>query len=578
MNELMPVFTQKADCQDCYKCVRECPVKAIKIEDNSACIIDELCIHCGNCVQVCPAGAKKVRNDKERVGHLIQLGKKVVISLAPSWRAEFPGLHKSQMIEALKKLGVYKVSETALGAQEVSSHISSLINNNQGQIYLSSACPTVVELIYKYHPEYAKYVTPLLSPVIAHSMQLKKTFGEDIYVVFIGPCVSKKIEADNYSEYLNCALTFSDIHELFEEEHIVLEDLKINDAIDFEPNAAAEGGLYPVDGGMIAGVKAGCQKGKADFMSFSGINAITSALKEIDGYKSDKNLFVELMACPGGCVNGPLMKTQNATARKRTKIENSVEWEKQLVMRVPAIDISTKFQILAVEKTEHSETKISMALRRIGKVTLKDELNCGSCGYDSCREFAVALLDNKAQENMCASYMRKLASKQANALIKTMPSGVVIVNNNFKIIDSNRRFAKIFGPEIELVYEASPGLEGAGIEKIIPFHKVFKKVLATGEDWLDKDITVNDKKLNVSVFSIEKHQVVGAIIQDIQVPHVRRDQVVKRVEDVIKLNLETVQKIAYLLGENASETEIMLNGILDAFSKQPEKLEETKDG
>ncbi len=577
MNELMPVFTQKADCQDCYKCVRECPVKAIKIENNSAAIIEDLCIHCGRCVQVCPVGAKKVRDDIDHVRQLFNLGRKVYVSLAPSWKVEFTGLEKSQIIDSLMKLGFAGVSETALGAQEVSSHIASFLNNSSGKIFLSSACPTVVEMIYKYHPEYSDYVTPLFSPAVSHAYLLKETFGNEIDVVFIGPCVGKKTESDRHQDFLSCSLTFEDLHKWLEREGVVPESFARSSGSDFVPKSASEGGLYPIDGGMITGIKEGCTKDNSEFMCFSGISAINSALKEIENFRSGKNLFIELMACPGGCVNGPLMRNENATARKNSKIVNSVEYEKNLVPRVPTLDISTEFYILPIEKHRYSESRIQSALRKIGKFTSRDELNCGSCGYDSCRDFGIALLDGKAQENMCVSFMRKLASKKANALIRTMPAGVVIVNSDLSIIECNRRFASIFGSDTEMVFDASPGMEGAGIQKIIPFFKAFKKVLVTGEDWLDKDISYNDKQLNVSIFTIEKHRVVGAVIQDIQVPHVRRDQVVKRVEDVINLNLQTVQKIAYLLGENASETEIMLNGVLEAFGQKATEIEEIKN-
>lgn len=575
MNQLKPVFTEKSNCQDCYKCVRECPVKAIKIEDNSACIVDELCIHCGRCVEVCPAGAKKVRNDVPRVRQLLELDRRTIMSLAPSWRAEFKNLHHSQMVQAIKKLGFYEVSETALGAQMVSQAVAELIDHSTQPLFLSTACPTIVDLVYKYYPQYARHFTPVVSPLVAHTRYLKSISPAGSEVVFAGPCVAKKIESERYRESIITALTFDNLQEWFVESAIDPYKLPINADQSFFPHAAAEGGLYPIDGGMISGIKARLNKKNVEFMCFSGIEGIIAALREIDCQPFNRQIFIELLACGGGCVNGPVMKHKEGTIVKRDSIYSNVSRHlDNNSSAISGIDVSATFNIEPVLKRLHAEPVIRAALQQIGKTSSRDELNCGSCGYDSCRDFAEALLDGKAMENMCASYMRKLASKKANALIKAMPAGVVVVDANMRIIECNRRFASIFGPDFEIVFDAAPGMEGAQVSKIVPFHKVFRKVMVTGEDWVDHDISCKDHQLNISVFSIEKGQVVGAVIQDISVPHVRRDQVVRRVEEVIRLNLETVQKIAYLLGENASETEIRLNSVLEAFGNDPEETNE----
>lgn len=574
MNQLKPVYTKKADCQDCYKCVRECPVKAIKIEDNSACIIDDLCIHCGRCVQVCPAGAKKIRNDVPKTRQLIELDQKIILSIAPSWRAEFKNLHPSQLIQALKRLGFLEISETALGAQIVSQAVADIIDSTEQSIYLSTACPTVVDLIYKYFPQFTTFFTPVVSPLIAHTRQLKSICGQDCKIVFAGPCIAKKIESERYNETIVSALTFENLLEWLAECSIDPGKFPVDQQHSFYPGPAAEGGLYPVDGGMISGIKARCKKKNVEYMCFSGIECIINALREIESKPASRQLFIELLACPGGCINGPAMHHKSATVNKRNSIVANVSSQVDSSSLPGRLSVSARLQISPVVKTFHSEATIRSALQSVGKTSSRDELNCGSCGYDSCRDFAEALLDSKAQANMCASYMRKLASKKANALIKAMPAGVVIVDSDMRIIECNKRFASIFGPDFELVFEASPGMEGAQLSKIVPFHKVFRKVLVTGEDWIDHDISLKDHQLNVSVFSIEKGRVVGAVIQDISVPHVRRDQVVRRVEEVIRLNLETVQKIAYLLGESASETEIRLNSVLEAFGNSPEETNE----
>ena len=571
MNQLKPVFTRKADCRDCYKCVRECPVKAIKIEDNSAGIVDELCIHCGRCVEICPVGAKKVRNDVPSVRQTLDLGKQVILSLAPSWRAEFKDLHPSQIITAIRQLGFSQVSETAIGAQLVSQAVANMIDNSDDQLFFSTACPTVVDLICKYFPEYSGFFTPIISPFIAHARFLKALNGDNCGIAFAGPCIAKKVEAERFGENVTGALTFENLQEWLNDAKIDPYQLPINHDTRFYPYDAADGGLYPIDGGMISGIKTRLKKQSVEFMCFSGIEGIVAALRELDHLPAGRQIFIELLACGGGCVNGPVMKRREATIVKRDSIFSNVNHELSEAI-IKDISTAARINIPPVQKRQHSDNVVRAALQRIGKTSTRDELNCGSCGYDSCRDFAEALLDGKAMENMCVSYMRKLASKKANALIKAMPAGVVIADASLRIIECNRRFAGIFGTDMEMVFDASPGMEGAQLTKIVPFHKFFRNVLVTGEDWVDHDINYKDHQLNISVFSIEKGQVIGAVIQDIRVPHVRRDQVVRRVEEVIRMNLETVQKIAYLLGENASETELRLNNVLEAFGSAPEEI------
>jgi iron only hydrogenase large subunit-like protein/uncharacterized Fe-S cluster-containing protein len=570
MNELKPIYTKKADCQDCYKCVRECPVKAIKIEDNSACIVDELCIHCGECVLVCPSGAKKIRNDVAKVRQAIDMGRNVILSVAPSWRAEFVQLHSSQLISAIKKLGFSQVSETAIGAQMVSKGVADLIDSSDNKIFLSTACPTVVEMMYKYYPKFVAYFTPLVSPLAAHVKYLASISAPNTQFAFVGPCAAKKIEFDLFNENILAALTFENLHKWFEESNIDPYALDPDSSETFYPFDSSDGGLYPIDGGMISGIKGRLQKQNVEFMCFSGIKAIIAAMGDLDKFSPNRQIFIELLACGGGCVNGPGMRHKESTVLKRdnvySNVVNTIDFDKPLY----GINIGAEIQIKPIISGVYSEPMIRSALQRVGKSSLKDELNCGSCGYDSCRDFAVALLNGKAMENMCASYMRKLASKKANALIKAMPAGVVIADSAMRIIECNKHFASIFGSEIEMIFEATPGLEGAMLNKIVPFYKLFQKVLVTGEDLVDSEMDYNNHRLNISVFSIERNQVVGAVIQDIRVPHVRREQVVKRVEEVIKLNVETGQKLAYLLGETASDTELRLNNVLEAFKETAE--------
>jgi iron only hydrogenase large subunit-like protein len=566
MDFLKPIYTEKADCQDCYKCVRTCPVKAIKIVNGSAMVIYENCILCGSCVEVCPAGAKKVREDIGKVKHLLSLKNKVIVSLAPSYKSEFKDVEPRILVSALKKLGFFGVSETALGAQEVSANCAELLSKNQGRLFISSACPTVVEYVKKYFPQLSENVTDFYSPLIAHCKLLRMEYGDDIGTVLIGPCISKKKESDSFPGMLDVAITFDDLKKWLNFEGISLFNIKPGENSEFIPERAEEGSLYPVDGGMIAGIKANMPVLSSEFMTFSGINNIKNALDGIEKTRLSGNLFLELLACEGGCVNGPKTSEKYSTALKRLNILDNVVLNTIRIPRKSKIQIETNYDILPVEKNIYSEAHIREVLYDIGKNGIKDELNCAGCGYNTCRDFALSLLDGKSEKTMCVTYMRQLAQKKANALIKTMPSGIVIVDDKLKIVESNKNFAKLIGEETEMLFEVKPGLEGALLQRVIPFYKLFQNVLETGEDIIGKEINYNNAILLFSIFTIEKHKYVGGIFRDITEPWVRKEQIINKAKQVIKKNLSTVQKIAYLLGENASETEVTLNSIIESFS------------
>jgi iron only hydrogenase large subunit-like protein len=569
MNSILPIYTEKNDCKDCYKCVRWCPVKSIKVEEDSASIINESCIHCGRCTLICPAQAKKVRNDLDKAQFIVGNHKNVIASIAPSYLSDFSDLAPSQMIAALKELGFNAVSETALGAEIVSYHCRQLLAENKKAFYISSACPSVVELIEKYYPEYIQNITPLKSPMEAHGKLLRDISSEKVKIIFIGPCIAKKVETDKEDSNIDIALTFKDLKEWFFQANIDPYGFPKTEEETFYPAKAASASMYPVDGGMINSIKDGIGFIDYTFMSFSGIGNIKKVLKGIDAFQTENPVFLELLACEGGCINGPGTVSNTSLAQKRyallkgtpnSPFKNDVQYQ-----------INIDHDFVPVENKEvktYSENDISEVLHSIGKLSEADELNCGGCGYDSCREFVMACLDKKAEQTMCVSYMRKIAQNKASALVQKMPSGVVMVNEHMKIIESNKNFAKILGQDIEMIYEINPGLVGADLKKVVSFHKLFASVLQSGEDIIEKDIRENGRLIHISVFTIQKNKVVCGLFRDMYAPEVRNDEVIKRTRKVIKENLSTVQKIAYLLGENASRTEAMLNSIVDSYENE----------
>ena len=578
MNLLNPIYTEKAECQDCYKCLRECTVKAIKVEGGRAAVVSELCVLCGHCVEVCPVGAKRVRNDLPRAQRLLETKKRVIVSLAPSFASEFPGLEPGKLVAALRQLGFAAVSETARGADLVARRSAGELHaavrdgsagkdaaGDRGarRILISSACPTVVEHVKKYRSRFADGVTALYSPLLTHANELKTLFGEDIGIVFIGPCISKKRESDLHRSLVDVAIDFRDLACWLDEAHIRPEFLVPRDEDSFVPARAGKGALYPVDGGMIAAIKRYGPPAEARFMAFSGIAEIDRALEELSESDLDAPVFLELLSCPGGCVNGPRGKSRVGTVAKRLSVLSYAETAPERCDG-PEPAMEDEWKLAPVREPEPPLDQIAAALRKTGKYNREEELNCGGCGYDTCRDFARAMIVGKAEAGMCVSYMRKLAQKKANGLIRSIPSGVVIVDKDLKIVECNRSFVRLLGEEAEQLWEAKPGLEGADLEKLAPFHRYFRDIL-NGAEAVDRDIRFGRRILHAAVFGIERGAFAGGVFQDVTDPWVRKDRVVSQARKVITKNLAVVQKIAFLLGENAAESESILNSIIDSF-------------
>ncbi len=561
------IKTRKRECQDCNKCIRECPVKAIRVQDTCTQVVPELCILCGNCVLACPSNAKQVCDDLPSVKTLLNCKRAVIASLAPSFVAQFPGVRPGQLIHALKKLGFFAVSETALGVQQVSAGVLSLMGSEPNRIWISSACPVVVDFICKYHPECAPYLCGVLSPLLAHCKMLRAYYGNDIAIVSIGPCVAEKGQAEQHPGLLDVALTFEDLSYWLNEEKIDLATTPEMLEDRFEPEEAQEGTLFPIEGGMAPGLTGSSEAGKLQFLAISGMPNVEQALKDISKWKPEHSIFFEMSACAGSCVNGPKAARDTSLTRRRYDVIQYARPAGEFPRKL-TLDIACDYAASPVIRKEYSELQLQEALRTVGKYSAEDELNCAGCGYDSCRDFARALIAGNAGRMMCASYTRKLAQKKAIALLQNMPSAVVIVDEYLKIIECNLNFVHLFAADAE----QSKDIEGSAIDAVIPFSSLFRRVLESGEDIVGHDIRYQRSILNTTVFTIEPHSVLCGIFQDITKPIFQKEQIIGRARDVIQKNLKTVQQIAYLLGENAADSEIILNSIVRSFS--PEEVDD----
>lgn len=561
------IYTEKNECQECCKCVRNCPVKAIKIINHSAQIDYSRCIACGTCVSVCPAGAQRVRNDTGRLKILLNLKDRVILSLAPSFVAEFDDL--DLLFAKIKKAGFFAVSETALGADIVTYFQRKHILSDNKTMF-STACPVVVDYIQKYKPEYEKYLSPYLSPLLTHSLFLKKYYGDDIGIVFAGPCIAKKKESDLYPEYLDIALTFDELKEFLNEIEVDSNNVP---NIEFKPCKSFSGVVYPIEGGMLQTLSEYDKKDVSvvdrNYFNLSGLKEIMDLLEEENFDSADFSVFCEFLACEGGCINGSaLSKSGNILSRKERVINYYKERKND--SSVKNFDFSTlnftplydkKFSD-RVEKYNFSDEEINRVLNKIGKFSQKDLLDCGGCGYNTCKEFAEACLAGLAEYDMCVINMKRLAQNKLNKLIKVLPLGVVIVDINKNIVECNAEFINMF-INVEADERMIQRLKGKSIVKFVGVDNIID--LTFKQNGFKTSIRCGEKVFESYSFIIDK-EMIGIIFQDVTKVAVKRETIVKKAEEVIKKNLQVVQKIAFLLGENAAESEVILNSLIEAIN------------
>ena len=579
--ERYPIYTEVNNCRDCYKCVRTCPVKAIQIRDAHAEILHDRCTYCGTCVNECPNGVKVIRNDLDKVQMAFLSHRKVIVSLAPSYLSEFHGL-EDNFVRALYKLGFDAVSETAIGAALVSQALDMYVIEHGQANFISTACPSVVELVRKYFPECIHELAPVPSPLQTHSAYLRHLYGNDIVVVFIGPCIAKKVEADAHPGYPDIALTFREVEQWLEEENIQLETIDTGIPVEFVPAKAGKASIYPIENGQIETSKIWMNKFvEQNVLSVSGVDRIMSGLR---GTHTDD--FLEALNCDGGCINGPgTSRSDSAVVRKKAVASSVMQrlsepdifdgdaaFAREVLRKGYGILNADPPQAATVTGLDFSEDEIQKALQKLGKNGPEDELNCGGCGYRTCRDMARALIAGISEAEMCVTKMRKDAESKVDILLSTIPNGVVIVDSDLNIADLNKRFVDIFEeyPEGFLDAEGLRSFRGSPVSMFVPFAEKFRE-----QFYMKKPAQYRfkheGKVMRVTFFLVESKTLLGAMFEDITTPVVRREAVIEKAEDVIVKSLTTVQKVASLLGESAAETEIVLNSIIEEFNVHGDK-------
>ena len=542
-------LTSKTDnCKNCYKCIRSCPIKAISFENNRASIIHEDCVLCGTCYNVCPSKLKVIRNDLAKVKQLLKSGK-TIVSLAPSFVSYYENSDIGCLSQTLKKLGFYDVEETAVGATIVKDAYDRLLNEGR-DVLISSCCHSINTLILKHYPECRQYLADVLSPMCAHGLNLKKRY-EDAKVVFIGPCIAKKEEGDQ-SEYIDAVLTFEELDQWLNEENI--EMMTTDDKTRQEKSKAR---LFPTGGGIIRTMA--CTSTRHSYVVVDGMNEAIAALEDLKAGKIH-DCFIEMSACEGSCVCGPVARNRNSSQARNSALVNEYAGPEDFEYRTTdTADIATVYDRSPVCHPQPSEEEVNEMLKKMGKENEADRLNCGCCGYDSCRDKAIAILKGYANVDMCLPLLMEKSQSLANNIINNTPNGLIVLDEELNIGLINNTMCRLVGipsPDLLINQHVASILDPTDFLDALEGKQIFAKneYLKEYGRYVVKTISY-DRKFKVLV----------CVFRDITSEEESRHSHQELVENTISItdsllekNMRSVHEIASLLGETTAETKVAL--------------------
>lgn len=551
---------KKSNCRNCHKCIRNCPVKAIRFTGSQAYINHDECILCGHCFVACPQNAKQVVSELDKVYTLLKGQEPVIVSLAPSFAAKYAGVGIESMTRALRQVGFADVEETALGATLVKREYDRMINEGGQDIIITSCCHSVNLLIQKYFPSLLSYLADVLSPMQAHCQDIKRRMP-NAKTVFIGPCIAKKDEAARYPGLVDAVLTFDELAMMLETANIVPEK-----EIIYSTEGKAR--FFPIPGGVLKTMEKA--NPKYTYMSIDGAENCIMALEDIrDG--NIHNCFVEMNICAGSCIGGPVMeKHAHAPIREGIAIDRYAG-ENDFAIAQPAPDALRKaFPVINRMQYLPSESQITDALRAMGKRTKADELNCGTCGYNTCREKAIAICQGKAEVSMCLPFLMARSESFSETIIRNVPTGLIVVNEALEVQQINQAALTLLGQKnasAVMGEDISSYMDPAGIVE----------VLTTGRGFRDRPVYLQERDLYLSTTVVydRESKVLVCILRDITretKEHERKQrqnqQTVEVADRVIDHQMRIVQEIASLLGETAAETKIALTKLKESIDNE----------
>ena len=569
---------KEAKCKNCYKCVRTCEVKAIQVKNEQAQIMNDKCILCGHCLEACPQNAKAFISDLEKVKDYIASGYKTVISIAPSYAGIMRYRDPGQIVTALKKLGFYQVRETAEGAVYVTNEYERLIKEGKMRNIITTSCPSVNDLIEIYYPSLVDEMAPVVSPMIAHGKMIREVLGEEVKIVFLGPCIAKKREAEGDERtrgYIDAVINFEEIEKWLAYEEIHIMDLESKE---FDNSNPSVNRLYPISSGVISSVIA-MEEGKdvKQYRKFY-VHGIKNCMELFASMERGEveGCFIEANVCNGGCIKGPAVSRKEISRFKvKLDMEESIRKEapNQEGFHSMCEDSLVKtFKNRAPEEPMPSEEELRKILKKTGKVKKDQELNCGACGYPTCRDKAIAVYQGKAELTMCIPYMHEKAQSMANIVLDTTPNIIIVVDADMKIVEFSgaaRTYFQITRAEALNRY----------LYELID-HTDFEEVMATHNNIYGKKVDYPDRKLATlqNIVYIEELNNVLGIFQDVTSVEEKKQQAYKvkvetieMAQKVIDKQMLVAQQIAGLLGETTAETKVTLTKLRDTILNDGEE-------
>jgi len=550
---------KKSNCKNCYKCIRHCPVKSIRFSGNQAYIIGDECIMCGQCFVVCPQNAKQIVDETEKVKVLLQSGAPVVVSLAPSFVANYE-VGIEAMREAIKKLGFYDVEETAIGATIVKREYERLVKDEERDIIITSCCHSVNLLIQKHFPRCLPYLADIMSPMQVHCKDIKKRIP-NAKTVFIGPCVAKKDEAQQYKGIVDAVLTFDELTAWLKAENITLEK-----KTDSNENSRAR--FFPTTGGILKTMDK--KNPKYVYMAIDGAENCIAALRDIEKGNLH-HCFIEMSACAGSCIGGPVMEKHHRSPVRDFAVISRYAGKKDFLVEQPSrAEIRKDFEIIEQRLREPTEEEILDTLRQMGKMKPSDELNCGSCGYNTCREKAIAICQGKAEISMCLPFLKEKAENFSDTIARNIPNGLIVLNEKLEVQQINNAALKILN-----LRRASDILGDQIVRVLDPGD--FLTVLTEGTDIRDKREYLAEYKKYVEktiIYDKEYRQIL-CILRDVTEEENQRarkesitHQTIEIADKVVDKQMRIVQEIASLLGETVAETKIALTKLKESITNE----------
>lgn len=548
-----PITTQQVNCRDCHRCMRYCPVKAVGIEKGQARLVEEKCILCGKCVTECPQHARQVSTQLPDIQAAIQDGRNVILSLAPSFVAVFPEHTPDELLARLHGLGFTVVEETAVGAEAVSRIYSSLLASTEKTV-ISACCPVIVSAVQKYYPDLAQNLAPVVSPMLAHAKLLKERFGQDAYVVFAGPCIAKIAEAEAADDGLvDAVITFEQLRNWLSEmpDSVASEKPSNTSSQRLEAGAAR---YYPIAGGIL---KSFMRRETTD-TDIVAVDSLENCFEVLDGLRNGEIAprFIEALACTGGCINGPASGLVACTPAKRRKVTDYAGPSPVISWQYPdSIPLKREIGAKPVEEHVPSEARIREVLRLTGKTTRQDEKNCGACGYNTCREKAIAVCQGLTEIDTCVPYMRSKAESFANIIVDNSLNAIVVVNNKLEIQEFNPAAETMFGQQRVMV-------KGVRLTELMDCTDVVAAI-RSGEIVNGKRVEFRGSSLvvNQKIIPVPEHSLAIIVFSDITPEEKRnrelaqmRMQTVEKASEIITKQMQVAQEIAGLLGETTAET------------------------